>query len=570
MSDPVIIHQRWGTTSRPLDITGWEIMEWQENGNQPKRMLIDPGGNKYLDYLGKDGKHDIIKYVKSAEYKEQEKESKLQEKEESPEKILYDFVQELGIEFCCDQFANNACIYKNEYYDINSREIKAEIASKYFETKDSVFSDTVWAKFINVVSNKCVLNQKYFPLRCHTEGDRIYYDTGFSVWVFEKDTAVGYTKEASPIIFRRYNHQLKADIQPTDKSSKELIEEIISVFNIPDFRPEVIPPLFCSNHPNPIYLFSGDPGAAKSTFSLFIKKLVDPDQVDKLSMPGDKSISEFGMHRQHFYLLLYDNVRSFSQLQSDELCRMVTGGTSISRRLYTNGELFISKGLPRIVVNGLRPEPSSFNDLLDRTLLSDMMRITKSIPEKLVWDKIDTLLPYLRYACLRDMSNALILAYDQEFPKLPRMSEYCLIAESLNCLWGGDLGTFVNWFNKKMDVAHASGMDDPLAVVLLAYLEANSLEVKGGLTLTTSDWRVKLIEWADEREVRRDSYGNEYKSNDYMRPGYHLSVNEKDFPRNAVWLGRRFRDLAPLLHTLGYSIKVVRSSKENFVEIKKL
>lgn len=570
MVETTIIHQRRGTTSRALDITGWNIGEWEPNGDQPKRMLVDPGGNRWLDYLGKDGKHDLVRWEKSSESKEEKTKIKEEQKEVSPEKVLYDFVHELGIEFCCDQFANNACIYKNQYYDINSKEIKAEIASKYFEIKDSVFSDTVWAKFLSVVSNKCILNQKYFPIRCHTEGDRLYYDTGYSVWVFEKDTAIGYTIESSPIIFRRYNHQMKSEIQPTDKKSCDLINEIAELFNIYDFRPETIPPLFCSNHPNPIYLFSGDPGAAKSTFSLFLKKLVDPDQVDKLTMPGDKNIMEFGMHRQHFYLLLYDNVRSFSQQQSDELCRMVTGGTSISRRLYTNGELFISKGLPRIVANGLRPEPSSFNDLLDRTLLSDMMRVQKSIPEKLVWDKIDSLLPTLRYACLRDMSNALVLAYDQEFPKLPRMSEYCLIAESLNCLWSGELGSFVNWFNKKMDIAHASGMDDPLAVVLLAYLESQDLYVKSGLSYTTSDWRVKLVEWAEEKALKTDSYGQEYRSSEFLRPGFHLSVNEKDFPRNAVWLGRRFRDLAPLLNTLGYSVRVIRSSKENFVEIKKL
>lgn len=566
MAEEITIQRRWGTTSRPLNIAGWELGEWDQKGDQPKRIITDPGGNKWYDYLGSDGLHDLIKYIKSPEFKQEQQNIKEEEREVSPEKVLYDFVIELGITFCSDQFANNCCIYKNKYYVLDSREIKAEIASLYFEMKESVFSDATWNKFISIISNKCIVNPKTFPIRCHTDGQNIYYDTGFSVWRFSQDTEIGFTVESAPVTFRRYNHQVKADIQPTDKTAKELIEEVAKIFNIEDFRPETIPILFCTTHPNPIYLLGGDAGAAKSTFSMFLKMLVDPNNADKLELPDPNDMENFGLHRQNFYIIVYDNVKAIYQKQSDELCRMVTGGTTLARKLYTNGELYITKGMPRIVLNGLRPEPSSFNDLLDRTLMFDMRRV-KSRPESVVWAELNSIIPQLRYACLRDLSKAVVLAYDQEFPKLPRMSEHCLLGESLNVLWGGELGSYVDWFNRRMDIAHASGMDDPLTVVLTEYLLQNKAYLDTGLSYTTSEWRFKLVEWAAEKEVILDGI-KEYRTNKPLRPSMQMCIEEKEFPKNATWLGRRFRDLTPLMELLGYSIKVIRSSKENFVEIR--
>lgn len=562
-----IIHRRWGTTSRQVNISDWKKGEWSDaTGGDKKRIIEDPGHQKWWDYLGSDGKHTLEKYVEPAPVTEN-----IEDEEDIPsERLLYDFIQGLGMEFCSDQFANEAVIYKKKYYELHGREIKAIISSMYYKENGNVFSNQAWDKIVNVLSNECILNAKYFPLRCYTLGEAMWYDGGDCIWRFHAGEAISYRTEDElcPVIFRRYPHQLPAPIKETNKTAKELIEEATKLFNIQDFRPETIPPLFCSDHPQPMLLITGDPGAAKSTFTLFIKMLVDPDQVDKLTMPDKKDVNQFGLHRQRFYLLLYDNIRSFYQEQSDELCRMITGGTSITRKLYTNGELYVMKGLPRIIGNGLRPEPSAFNDLLDRTLLYDMNRIQSSKPEKVIWNRLNEIIPELRYACLKDMSKALTLAYEQEFPKVPRMSEFALLGESLNVLWGGQLGNFIDWFNNKMEIAHAAGMDDAFTVVLTAYLEAHKNLLQQGLAYSTSEWRFKLEEWGKEVLLLTDAYGKEYKSKDYLRPEIAMCIEEKDFPKNAVWCGRRFRDISPLMAGLGYEVTIIRSSKENKVLIK--
>lgn len=561
----------WGLTSRKISIEGWKTGEWTEaTDGSKKRIVEDTTGQRYIDYEYKDGKHKLVKQI-SAQEKQKKEEKVIQkekDKEDSPEKKLFDFIKSEGMEFYKDQFANNCVIYKNKYYELNGSEIKARISSLYFQNNDAVFNDATWNKVVNILSNECLLNERYFPLRCHTDTDAIYYDTGKEVWLFINGKAIQLDSTAThtlPFVFRRYNHQKIAELKETDKTAKELLQEVIDLFNIEDFRPESIIPMFSSEHPNPMGLISGDPGSAKSTFMTFLKRLVDPDQVEKLSMPDKKNLAEFGLHRQRFYVIAYDNIRSISQEQSDELCRMITGGTSATRRLYTNGEIYVMKGLPRILGNGLRPEPSSFNDLLDRTLLFDMFRIKHSKPEIVIWKKINDLMPEIRYACLRDMSAAIVLAYEQEFPKMPRMSEYCLLGESLNVLWGGQLGDFVNWFNKKMSIAHGSGMDDSLAVVLIGYLQENKSYLTEGINCTASEWRLKLLDWANEKYETEVSYGKAvYKE---LRPNMATLVKEEGFPKNANWLGRRFRDLSPLLNELGYEINVIRTSEENTIRI---
>jgi len=494
----------------------------------------------------------------------------IKEDKVSSEKEIHDFAKELGVEFYQDQFSNNVAVYRKHYYLISNSEFESFIGRKFFEKNGTLWNEGTWSKFIKITTYDCMSNTKFFPLRVHVEGDTIYYDSGKGIWKFANEEAKVYLAEDNeiPVIFRRYKHQMEAPLKETTRTAKEIIEEITSKFNIKDFRPETIPLFFCSEHPHPINLISGDPGAAKSTFSLFIKTLVDPDQVDKLSIPEMKNISDFGMHRQQFYVLLYDNVRNFDKNQSDELCRMVTGGTSITRKLYTDGELYITKGLPRIIINGLRPEPSSFNDLLDRTLLFDMNRITNSKPERTIWRELNGTMAELRYACLRDMSAAMVLAYEQEFPEMPRMSEYCLLGESLNVLWGGELGSFVGWFKERMAIAHAAGMDDPFTIVLKGYLDANKGVLKQGIQYSASEWRFKLEEWGKDVVVRQNAYGEEYKTKDFLRPDMALCIDEKEFPKNANWVGRRFRDVAPLLHQFGYTIDVNRTSKESVILIK--
>lgn len=565
------------TTSVPANITGWKIGEYGEPDAQGirKRIIENENGTKYRDYLDPaDGKHQLEQItIKTAPEKENKKPKlpvELKQKE-SPELKLYNYVKNLGIEFCLDQFANEVAVYKNKYYTINGREFKSLLAEIYFEEKAEVFNEGTWKKVLSVLNAKATHQVKFFPLRCHTEEQKVYYDDGLLVWEFENGEYKVHDKNSTecPIIFRRYNHQLHANVRPNEKKTEELLKQITSLFNIADFKEESIVPLFSSSNPVPMMLFTGDPGAAKSTFSTFIKRLVDPDQVEKVPMPDKQNLSEFNLHRQHFYVILYDNIREIYKEQSDHLCIMITGGTNIKRALYTNDDINIGKGLPRILGNGLRPEPSNFNDLLDRTLIIDMKRIDKSRPEKEIWKKINSIMEELRFCCLRDVSKA-VYTETETAELLPRMSEYCLVAENVNRVWMQPIDAFIKWFKYRMDVSHATGMDDPTMIVLEGYLEAQHWKgYPEGIKMTGSEWRLALINWAEEKlNLGVDPYGAK-KEGQYVRKEMAMLVKEKEFPQNANWMGRRFRDLSPLLKVKGYDINLIRTSSDRSICISK-
>lgn len=579
VQEQIIIQIRRGLTSKQLNITGWKLGEWVIlEDTTKKRLIVAPDGQTYQDYLGLDMKHDLVRVDEKNKTKKVQDENKLLKKaitekeirledKESVELDLYKYIIGMGIRFTTDQFGNRVGIYNNKYYEINHDEFKYLIVEVYFEEKGKVFNNSIWEKVKSILQAKCAHDTTEFPLRCHTNGIRTYYDDGDSVWEFCMGEAKTYDKESAdcPVIFRRYVQQQKAPIAFSTKKTIDLLRKVTALFQLEDYREESLLPLFLSSHPSPIQLFTGDPGAAKSTYTQFISTLVDPNNAEKLTLPAKNELEKFALHKQQFYIIQYDNVRDFCAEQSDELCRMVTGGTSIARKLFTNGELYLSKGMPRLLINGLRPEPSNFNDLLDRTLLLDMRRVN-SKPEDEIWSKINEILPELRYCCLRDASLALALEIG-EIDNLPRMSRYCILGEKISRVWGNEKNSFIEWFTKRMEISHASGMDDPLMIVLKDYLKANKFEVETqGMKHSASEWRIRLVEWAKEKNVTTDIYGVE-KEGQTKRKGMAMLVDEKDFPKSANWIGRRFRDLAPLMETLGYGIEVLRTTDDRIVHI---
>jgi len=576
-----IIHIRQGLTSRQLDITGWKTGEWVEIDNgEKKRLLVRPDGITYQDYMRLDGKHDLIKVEEKNKTKKIEKENKelkkaITEKEisleqkESPELALYKFIAEQEIDFCIDQFGNHVAVHKNKYYDIVGAEFETLINKKHFLEKGKVPNTSVWKKALVVLKGDCDEKNQFFPIRTYTKEKKLYYDDGQLVWEFNNGEHKTYDKDSKdcPVIFRRNKIQKKAEIKPNEKQTKELFKPITTMFNLEDYREESILPMFSSEHPNPMGLFIGEPGAAKSTFTLFIKRLIDPDEIEKLSIPDKNNLSEFNMHRQNFAVILYDNIREFTKEQSDQLCMMITGSSGLARELYTNGGLYVTKGKPRILANGIRPEPSNFNDLLDRTLIVDMQRIENSRPERVIWEKIDETLPELRYCCLRDVSKAL---YDEQIETegLPRMSEYCLMAESISRIWGNEEGSFIEWFTKRMEISHATGMDDPFMIVLEGYLKHNNLLLQTeGMKCTGSEWRAKITDWCEEKLNLGVGYDGSVKEGQYLRKDMYRLSQEKEFPRNATWIGRRFKDLTPLLRVKGYFVEQIKTSDERYIKV---
>lgn len=79
----------------------------------------------------------------------------------------------------------------------------------------------------------------------------------------------------------------------------------------------------------------------------------------------------------HQYVLIYDNVRSFTKAWSDALCVMSTSGSLGGRRLYTDAEESLLQVHSLVVLNGIHPfgkEP----DLASRSINIQLVELDAS------------------------------------------------------------------------------------------------------------------------------------------------------------------------------------------------
>lgn len=101
----------------------------------------------------------------------------------------------------------------------------------------------------------------------------------------------------------------------------------------------------------PILHIEAPKGSGKTTTTMFLKELIDPDTTGV--------VAPFGNYRdlcaaaKQIHLLALDNLSGFSKRESNELCRAVTGAGHLNRKLYTDSTLHTSNLHNPFIVNGI-------------------------------------------------------------------------------------------------------------------------------------------------------------------------------------------------------------------------
>jgi len=482
---------------------------------------------------------------------EEKKETALQKLERTSKQVEAEFYQ--------DQFGNTVVEIRKRVYDIEDAIYKALLSEKYYEEYGDVFGDAAFKKHLSLgISSAVKKNPKLYPRRIHIKGKTIYYDSGRYVWEFTNGEYNVYNAEDTncPVIFRRYTDFKEAPVEPTEKTAKELINAVTDQYRHDGIHWAYIVSFFEPLHSHPIGMVNGEPGSAKSTFTELIKELVDPSIVNRIEMP--EKAADFDTYREKFYVCNYDNVRKITAEQADDLCRQVTGSSSVKRKLYTNAGMYLTSGKPRITINGVKPEPSAFNDLLDRLYPVFLRRLQQNKDENKVKKEIDKIMPELRFACLKTITKALQLEED-DYTNIPRLAEFSMLCERINLIEGGEKNEFIQHYREKMKVAHSSGLDDAFASILVEYLWQHKNSVMNHSAL---EWYQKIKEWAEE------TMPTDYGRGTPIRPEYASIVGDKDFLKNPIAIGRRFRELNQILDTLGYQVEYKRTNEKNLIEVK--
>jgi len=129
---------------------------------------------------------------------------------------------------------------------------------------------------------------------------------------------------------------------------------------------------------------TGEQGSAKSTLCRIAVRLIDPALVAELAT-APKDTQALATDAANSHLLAYDNVSRLSLEMSDAFCRLATGGGFKARKLYTNGEQFVSPALCPLWLNGIE-DFATQPDLLSRSVTLWALQIEESKRLDEWWD----------------------------------------------------------------------------------------------------------------------------------------------------------------------------------------
>jgi hypothetical protein len=253
----------------------------------------------------------------------------------------------------------------------------------------------------------------------------IYYDLADSKWRCIKITEHGCEIiQDSPVLFIRFNQ--KAQVEPERNYPNDIFDQYLDLMRINNLDHRLLIKVwtiaaFIPDMPHPISIPYGEKGSVKTTYCKFGKRLIDPDKIELLTVPQEKS--EFVQQQYHNYLSVYDNIKTIPYWFSDEVCKAITGIGSSKRRLYTDDEDVIYSYKRLLIINGINnslTEP----DALDRSILKEFERIADELrkEESKVEAEFEEIKPKLLGYIFDILVKSLRIKPTVQLHNLPRMA----------------------------------------------------------------------------------------------------------------------------------------------------
>ncbi|MFH1983217.1 MAG: hypothetical protein ABIL58_15345 [Pseudomonadota bacterium] len=223
--------------------------------------------------------------------------------------------------------------------------------------------------------------------------------------------------------------------------------------------------------PFPMLTVHGPQGAAKSTMLRIIGSLVDPSIAALSSQP--KSEQDLFIAASHGWLQNIDNVSAIKDTMSNAYCRLTTGGTFRTRKLYTTNEEVVITVKRPLAFNGIT-QFAKQNDFLDRSIWIELAPIYTSDrrTETEFWAAWEQARPKILGAFYSALATAL-KNYDQvKLDSMPRLADFAkwVVAAEPACPW--DPGKFEAAYDgNRIDMVDMAIEADPVAEMILKLMD---------------------------------------------------------------------------------------------------
>ena len=461
----------------------------------------------------------------------------------------------------------------SETLDLNSNRAVQWLSHSYQHVDSNVihaqdFFKNVLHALISSSQMNGTLKQKVHIRIAQTENE-IFYDLGTSDYKAIKISKRGIKfvrmNDDTPLFVR--TSSISEQVNPKYDNEKGL-EEFASLLLIKDndkivFKSHMVA-LFLELYSIPMPIAVGVAGSSKSTFTAYIKQVVDPSGKSRHNNYSGfpKKPDDLVAIESNRYMLSFDNVSNIDNDMSDELCRSITGTSSASRKYYTNLDESISSYKNKIVLNGIVPK-LSYPDLQTRIISYPRKPLDKTniLTEAELEKRFHSLLPYVLGHIFVTLKKALKLypKIKNEIIPTQRMADFEVWSEIIAQCLGYQKGEFQKAYDRK--------------------LKEDVLDEKESHVIV--DLIVTIMEGKQTYEVQAQNLFNEIKAHAEDQ-GIPIESRYVYFPKIPSQLTKELTVIDPILKKLGFLVesysytkndgkfkkhaKIIKISRRNFQE----
>jgi hypothetical protein len=416
-----------------------------------------------------------------------------------------------------------------ETWPIRAKGFRRWLARRFFEETGGAPSSQALQSALNVIEAKAHFDaqEHVVHVRVGGAGGRLYLDLCDGMWRAVEISATGWKViDKPPLRFRRAAG-MQSLPAPETGGSVEKLRAFLNVKTDDDFVLVIAWVLAAlrDRGPYPIIVLSGEQGSAKSTFSAFLRALLDPNTAPLRALPREDR--DLFIAASNGHVLAFDNVSGLPAWISDTLCRLATGGGFAVRQLYSDQDEVLFDSTKPVILNGIE-DIVTRPDLADRALFLTLEPIPdeRRRPEQELWAAFEAERPRFLGALLDAVARGLAMLPQTRLEKLPRMADFALWATACETALQ-PAGTFWSAYCDNRDEAVETVIEaDPVATWVRA-LMATRTEWTG----TATDLLGALAAMAGERITKA-----------------------KSWPDNPKALGGRLRRAATFLRKLGIDI----------------
>jgi len=424
-------------------------------------------------------------------------------------------------------------------YPLNekSRQFKKILKHRYYNATGKAPAAEPLKAAIGVLESIAMFEGDTIELhnRVAWHGDSIVYDLTNSNYEAIEITSQGWgLMPHGHILFRRFSHQIP-QVYPIPGGNPWRLFEFRNVSES-DRLINMVYLISClvPDIPHPIPIKTGEHGSTKTTGSRMEKSLIDPSDMDVISLQPNEERMTLLLH-QHWFVM-FDNVTYLQQWQSDALCRASTGEGTMKRTFYTDEDVTIFKYKRCVGLNGIN-NAATKPDLLDRAIFLNLEPIPKDrrIEEKVLFERFNEAKPEILGGMFDALSKALRIYPTIELKEKPRMADFavwgCAIAEALGRTKEEFLEAYYANIGRINREALAESM---IGNLILTFMQE------------VSEWEGTPTQLHNELEM--------------LAPAHGIDIRSKAWIKTPRSLGKRLRLIIPNLREEGITVEMRRAS----------